>query len=126
MAKRIKYNKEYSVRCSPAILYEFLITPAGLGEWFAEKVKQRETNFVFSWKGSEEYAELIAAEENEYVVFRWDWMEEDEYFEFRIEKSPVTNETILTITDFAEKNEVADQGLLWDAQIHDLMHRVGS
>jgi hypothetical protein len=53
-------------------------------------------------------------------------MEEDEYFEFRIEKSPVTNETILTITDFAEKNEVADQGLLWDAQIHDLMHRVGS
>jgi uncharacterized protein YndB with AHSA1/START domain len=126
MAKRIKYNKEYSIRCSPAILYEFLITPAGLGEWFAEKVKQRETNFVFSWKGSEEYAELIAAEENEYVVFRWDWMEEDEYFEFRIEKSPVTNETILTITDFAEKNEVADQGLLWDAQIHDLMHRVGS
>jgi uncharacterized protein YndB with AHSA1/START domain len=126
MAKRIKYNKEYSIRCSPAILYEFLITPAGLGEWFAEKLKQRETNFVFSWKGSEEYAELIAAEENEYVVFRWDWMEEDEYFEFRIEKSPVTNETILTITDFAEKNEVADQGLLWDAQIHDLMHRVGS
>jgi uncharacterized protein YndB with AHSA1/START domain len=126
MAKRIKYNKEYSIRCSPAILYEFLITPAGLGEWFAEKVKQRETNFVFSWKGSEEYAELIAAEENEYVVFRWDWMEEDEYFEFRIEKSPVTNETILTITDFAEKNEVEDQGLLWDAQIHDLMHRVGS
>jgi uncharacterized protein YndB with AHSA1/START domain len=126
MAKRIKYNKEYSIRCSPTILYEFLITPAGLGEWFAEKVKQRETNFVFSWKGSEEYAELIAAEENEYVVFKWDWMEEDEYFEFRIEKSPVTNETILTITDFAEKNEVADQGLLWDAQIHDLMHRVGS
>ena len=104
MAKRIKYNKEYSIRCSPTILYEFLITPAGLGEWFAEKVKQRETKFVFSWKGSEEYAELIAAEENEYVVFKWDWMEEDEYFEFRIEKSPVTNETILTITDFSEKN----------------------
>ena len=126
MAKRIKYNKEYSIRCSPAILYEFLITPAGLGEWFAEKVKQRETTFVFSWKGSEEVAELIAAEENEYVVFKWDWMEEDEYFEFRIEKSPVTNETILTITDFAEKNEVADQELLWSAQISDLMHRVGS
>lgn len=126
MAKRIKYTKEFSIRCSPAILYEFLITPAGLGEWFAEKVKQRETTFSFSWNGSEEKAELIAAEENEYVVFKWDWMEEDEYFEFRIEKSPVTNETILTITDFAEKNDVKDQELLWDAQIHDLMHRVGS
>lgn len=126
MAKRIKFNKEYSVRCSPAILYEFLYTPAGLGEWFAEKVKQRETKFFFSWKGSVEEADLIAAEENEYVVFKWDWMDEEEYFEFRIEKSPVTNETILVITDFAEPNEVEDQSNLWDAQVHELLHRVGS
>jgi START-like superfamily domain len=60
------------------------------------------------------------------VVFKWDWMDENEYFEFRIEKSPVTNETILTISDFAEKNEVKDQEQLWDAQINDLLHRVGS
>ena len=69
---------------------------------------------------------MIAAEENEYVVFKWDWMKNDEYFEFRIEKSPVTNETILTITDFADKKEIGDQELLWDAQIHDLKHRIGS
>jgi len=56
----------------------------------------------------------------------WDWMKNDEYFEFRIEKSPVTNETILTITDFADKKEIGDQELLWDAQIHDLKHRIGS
>jgi hypothetical protein len=53
-------------------------------------------------------------------------MDNDEYFEFRIEKSPVTNETILTVTDFADKKEVGDQTLLWEAQIHDLKHRVGS
>jgi uncharacterized protein YndB with AHSA1/START domain len=107
-------------------LYEFLSTPSGLGEWFADKVTQKENAFHFEWKGSVEEAEMIAAEENEYVVFKWDWMDNDEYFEFRIEKSPVTNETILTVTDFADKKEVGDQTLLWEAQIHDLKHRVGS
>lgn len=126
MAKRTKYLIEYPIKCSPTILYSFLSTPSGLGEWFAEKVKQKENVYLFEWEGSTEQAEMIAAEENEYVVFKWEWMKDDEYFEFRIEKSPVTNETILTITDFAEKNDISDQSLLWDAQIHDLKHRVGS
>lgn len=126
MAKRTKYLIEYPIKCSPSILYTFLSTPSGLGEWFAEKVKQKENTYMFEWEGSTEVAEMIAAEENEYVVFKWEWMKDDEYFEFRIEKSPVTNETILTVTDFAEKNDIGDQSLLWDAQIHDLKHRVGS
>lgn len=126
MANRAKYTIEYPIRCSPSILYPFLSTPSGLGEWFADKVKQKENSYVFEWAGSKELAEMIAAEENEYVVFKWDWMKNDEYFEFRIEKSPVTNETILTITDFADKKEIGNQELLWDAQIHDLKHRIGS
>jgi uncharacterized protein YndB with AHSA1/START domain len=126
MSKRIQYSLEFSIRCSPTILYDFLFSATGLGEWFAEKVTQHENNFYFHWKGNEEMAEMIAAEENEYVVFRWDWMNEDEFFEFRIEKSPVTNETILTITDFAEKSDIEDQKRLWETQIHDLKHRVGS
>jgi uncharacterized protein YndB with AHSA1/START domain len=89
-------------------------------------VKQKENRFQFLWKGSVEEAEMIAAEENEYVVYRWDWMDEQEYFEFRIEKSPVTNETLLTVTDFADKKEIADQERLWEVQIHDLKHRIGS
>lgn len=126
MSKRVQYSIEFAIRCSPVILYDFLSSATGLGEWFADKVTQHENTFVFHWKGNDETAEMIAAEENEYVVFRWDWMEEDEYFEFRIEKSPVTNETILTITDFADKKEIKDQEQLWAAQIHDLKHRVGS
>lgn len=126
MANRSKYTIEYSVKCSPSILFPFLSTPSGLGEWFADNVKQRENSFTFNWEGNNEHAEMIAAEENEYVVFKWDWMNSDEYFEFRIEKSPVTDETILTITDFADKKELIDQERLWDAQIHDLKHRIGS
>ena len=103
MSKRIQYSIEFAIRCSPVILYDFLSTPTGLGEWFADKVTQRENRFVFHWKGNDEVAEMIAAEENEYVVFKWDWMDENEYFEFRIERSPVTDETILTITDMLRR-----------------------
>ncbi len=126
MSKRVQYSLEFAIKCSPTILYDFLSTATGLGEWFADKVTQKENKFIFHWKGNEEIAEMIAAEENEYVVYRWDWMDENEYFEFRIEKSPVTNETILTISDFADKKEIADQEQLWETQIHDLKHRVGS
>lgn len=126
MQKRSKYTLEYTLRCSPSILFQFIATPSGLSEWFAEKVTQKENNFEFDWNGSIESATMIAAEVDEYVVYKWDWMGKDEYFEFRIEKSPVTNETLLTITDFASSKEIADQSRLWDSQIHDLKHRIGS
>jgi uncharacterized protein YndB with AHSA1/START domain len=120
------YTFEYELKASPKVLFPYLSSPSGLQQWFADKVTQRENTFVFHWKGNDEVAEMIAAEENEYVVFKWDWMDENEYFEFRIERSPVTNETILTITDYAEKNDIKDQEQLWGTQIHDLKHRVGS
>jgi hypothetical protein len=49
-----------------------------------------------------------------------------EYFEFRIEKSEVTNQTILLIRDFAEKRDIQDQKRLWDYQVKDLFHRLGN
>lgn len=125
-SKKTKYTLEYPVRCSPAILYEFLSTPNGLQEWFADKVDQREETFFFTWNGSTDEAERLEANENDVVRYRWDYYGPDEYFEFKIDQSAVTNETILLITDFADKNEVKDQEQLWAAQVHELKHRIGS
>ena len=47
-------------------------------------------------------------------------------FEFRITQSSITNETILRITDFADKNDLKDSERLWSTQINDLKHRIGS
>lgn len=126
MKKRIMYSLEFPVRCSPTILYEFLSTPVGLQEWFADKVDQRDSNFFFSWNGSTDKAEVLEQFENNYVRYRWDYQDDDEFFEFRIEQSPVTNETILRITDFAEKMDLKDQERLWNTQVSDLKHRIGS
>lgn len=120
------YSLEFPVRCSPSILYEFLSTPVGLQEWFADKVDQRDTTFYFSWNGSVDTAEVVEQAENEFIRYRWDYYTDDEYFEFRIEQSSITNETILKITDFADKIDLKDQERLWNSQVSDLKHRIGS
>lgn len=127
MSKKQLYTLEYPVRSSPSILFEFLSTPAGLGEWFADRVDEnKEHIFTFTWSDSEEKAELVDKQEDKFVRFRWTHAPKDEYFEFSIEKSEVTNQTILIIKDFAEKRDIPDQTKLWEYQIKDLFHRIGS
>jgi hypothetical protein len=125
MAKQL-YTLEFPVRCSPVILYEFLASPAGLQEWFADRVDDRDNIFSFTWNGTIEKAEVLEKEQDKFIRFHWLHAPKEEYFEFKIEKSEVTNQTILVIKDFAEKKEIKDQSRLWDYQVKELFHRLGS
>jgi hypothetical protein len=70
------------------------------------------------WEGSSEIAELIEDKEGVMVRFAWeDADDDDEYLEFDITKSPVTGETIVNVTDFADDDEVEDQRALWLTQL---------
>ena len=40
-------------------------------------------------------------------------------------KSPITNETILKITDFSDSDELEDQIQLWESQIDELKKAIG-
>lgn len=126
MSKKQLFSLEYPVRCSPTILYEFLSTSSGLQEWFADKVDDQDGVFSFSWNGSEDTAEVVGQEEDKFIRFHWSHAPADEYFEFSIEKSEVTNQTILVIKDFADKRDIKDQSMLWDHQVKDLFHRLGN
>ena len=126
MSQKQLYTLEFLVRCSPSILYEFLATPAGLQEWFADKVDERDNIFSFIWNGAADKAEVMEKEPDKFIRFHWLHLPKEEYFEFRIEKSEVTNQTILVIKDFAEKKEIKDQSRLWDSQVKELFHRLGN
>jgi len=125
MAKQL-YTLEFPVRCSPVILYEFLASPAGLQEWFADRVDDRDNVFSFTWNGTIERAEVLEKEQDKFIRFHWLHAPKEEYFEFKIEKSEVTNQTILVIKDFAEKKEIKDQSMVWNYQVKELFHRLGS
>lgn len=124
--KKIIYTLEYPIRSSPTILFEFLSTAVGLQEWFADKVDQRDKQFYFYWNGAVDQAEQTEKFENNYVRYRWDYYDEDEFFEFRIEQSVVTNETMLRITDFADKVDLDSSQQLWNQQVANLKHRIGA
>jgi len=125
MAKQL-YTLEFPVRCSPVILYEFLASPAGLQEWFADRVDDRDNIFSFTWNGTIEKAEVLEKEQDKFIRFHWLHTPKEEFFEFKIEKSEVTNQTILVIKDFAEKKEIKDQSMVWNYQVKELFHRLGS
>jgi len=125
MAKQL-YTLEFPVRCSPVILYEFLASPAGLQEWFADRVDDRDNVFSFTWNGTIEKAEVLEKEQDKFIRFHWLHTPKEEFFEFKIEKSEVTNQTILVIKDFAEKKEIKDQSMVWNYQVKELFHRLGS
>ncbi|GIV32994.1 MAG: hypothetical protein KatS3mg031_0529 [Chitinophagales bacterium] len=121
----LMFQLEYTIRSSPSILYDFLTTPSGLAQWFADKVDFNEPHCTFEWDGSVEHATIIDSIEDEYVRYRWDYSDEDEYFEFRITRNEITGDTVLTITDFAPESEIESQKLLWDSQIKTLIHQIG-
>ncbi len=121
----LSFQLEYTIRSSPAILYEFLNSSSGLAQWFADSVDINDHHCSFVWEGVEESATIIDSIPDEYIRYRWDNSDEDEYFEFRITKNEITGDTVLTITDFASESEIKDQKMLWDSQVKLLTQQVG-
>ncbi len=124
---RLKYELEYTLNCSPKVLFSRLSTPEGLCEWFADDVTVDGDIFTFSWEKSESKARLVAIKENKLVRFEWldDPDEESNYFEFRINIEEMSGSLALLITDFTETDEKDDSTDLWDSQITDLKRALG-
>ncbi|MBS7321007.1 MAG: START-like domain-containing protein [Myroides sp.] len=126
---KTKFEIEYPITSSPQLLYQYISTPSGLTEWFADNVNSRGEFFTFIWGDSEEKAKLVTLKTDEKVKFRW--LEEDDeeseyYFELRIVLDELTKDVVLMVTDFAESDEIKDQTQLWDNQIADLKKVLGS
>ena len=105
MSKKTFFSVEYDFQASPQLLFQYLSTPSGLSEWFADNVNSRGENFVFIWDDTEEKAKLIQNKSNERIRFQWDTGEDDDadyYFEFKIEVDEITKDVSLVVSDFAD------------------------
>ena len=127
MEEKIKYELEFPIHASPSLIYQYISTPSGLSEWFADNVNSRGELFKFIWDGAEEQAKLLTKKSGERVKFRWlDDDDEPFYFEIRIQVDEITKDVSLMITDFAEEDEVEEAKMLWTNQISDLKQVLGS
>lgn len=127
MTTRLKFEIEFNIHASPNMLFQYISTPSGLSEWFAENVNSRGEIYSFLWDGVEEKAKLISKKNDEKVKFRW-LSDEDSnyYFEMKIVEDDITKDVSLVITDFSEENEIEESKLLWESQISDLRHVLGA
>ncbi|MCH8331240.1 MAG: hypothetical protein IH946_07645 [Bacteroidetes bacterium] len=126
MKGRKQYELEYIIRSSPQILYNFISTPSGLAQWFADNVDLNKEVFSFFWEGTEERAVILDSEEDRFIRLQWEDGVVDEYFEFSIRNDDITGDTALMINDFADEKEIESQTLLWNSQVKMLMERIGS
>jgi hypothetical protein len=125
MSEKIEYQLEFPVKSSPKILYNFLATPSGLSEWFADNVNSRGSKFTFIWDGSQEVAELITKKAGSHIKFKWEEEEEGTFFEFRIRIDELTKDAALIITDFADEDEMEESRMLWESQVSELLSVIG-
>lgn len=122
-----KYEMEYIIRCPVTLLYDFLSTPSGLQEWFADDVMLKDDVYTFNWDGQLQKANLLNAKIDSYLRFRWVDKPEGTYVEFRITQDELTNEVSLTVTDFGDsEDDIATNKRLWDTQIQRLVKIMGA
>ena len=127
MTDRIQFEMEFPIQVSQKLLYQYISTPSGLSEWFADNVNSRGESFIFIWDDSEESANLVSKKMPEKIRFQWmDDKDTDYYFELRIQFDEITKDVSLIVTDFAEDGEIEESKMLWTNQVFDLKKVLGS
>ena len=126
-----KIDIEYPLATkSPAIIWEQISSAHGLERWFADHVNEEDGMFTFTWgepwtEQDIREAHVLESVVNDHIRLKWDYEDDDDeesYFEMRIEKSDLTHNLNLLITDFADDDDVEGLKILWESML-DRLHR---
>ncbi len=129
MSDKIKFEQEFVIQSSPSLLYQYISTPSGLQEWFADNVNSRGELFTFIWNDTEEQAKMLSKKNGDRIKFRWlsDEEEGDDYFfEMRIQVDEITKDVSLLVTDYSDDDEVDESKMLWENMVGNLKQVLGS
>ena len=123
----INISIEFLINTSPKLLWSRISTASGLSDWFAKDVNIKGDEYTFFWDGSSQKAILVSSKKEKFVRFRWEYDNDDKYFEMSILIDKLTNQSTLLITDFAnDKDEEAETKNLWENLINKLRRTTGS
>ena len=128
---KTKFVREYPINASAKLLYPYLSTASGLGQWFCDDVNIGPNKvYNFMWDGRNHYAELTNMRSNRSVRFLFvdkagEHQEDSSYIDFTIESSELTQELFLKVVDYSEENDEEELEELWDQLIQQLREIVG-
>jgi uncharacterized protein YndB with AHSA1/START domain len=126
MSKKVKIILEHYIKASPSLLFNYISTPSGLSEWFADDVDLVNNQYKFKWGTDEQVADVIKKTNNKCIKFHWADAPADEYFEFEIIVDELTGDVALVVTDFVDEADKENASQLWESQIHDLKLSIGA
>ena len=129
MTEKVFFEIEVPIHASPELLYQYISTSSGLGEWFADNVTSRGEIFNFAWDSEEQSAKLISKKTNERIKFRWldENMKDTNYhFEIKIMVDELTKDVSIYVSDFVNPEDFEDSNMLWENQINELKHVIGA
>ena len=129
--EKFKFITEYELRASPKMLFPYISTASGLSQWFASKVNTMpEQRLDFQWDNESHIAKQVSMRQNKGV--RFEFLETDEnntdnnYVDFRVEQSELTQSTFLKITDYSSNTDEEELQDLWNGLMDKLKEIVGS
>lgn len=118
-----KHTFEYIIKGSAKILFNKLTTYAGLQQWFADKVFEKNNIYTFVWLNETLTAKIEIWNSN-LVRFFWQNDNDNPYIEFKIVTNELTNDLTLIISDFSNKDSEFNKDF-WDVVITELKYAVG-
>lgn len=129
--EKFKFVTEYELRASPKMLFPYISTASGLSQWFAAKVNTLpEHRFDFHWDNESHIARQVSLRQNKSVRFEFldtgETSHDNNYVDFRVDQSELTQSTYLRITDYSSNNDPEDLQDLWDGLMDKLREIVGS
>jgi uncharacterized protein YndB with AHSA1/START domain len=129
MEDKVKIELEFPIKSSPAILWNFISTPSGLSQWFADKVNVRgDKHMIFIWEGEERSADVPIYPHKRQIKFRW--LDEDDSetstWEMSVVLDELTQDVILQVIDYADLGDEDGLEDLWESQIEDLKSGIGA
>lgn len=129
--EKYKFVAEYELRASPKMLFPYISTASGLSQWFATKVNTMpEQRFDFQWDNESHIARQVSMRQNKGVRFEFldtdDEGSDNNYVDFRVDQSELTQSTFLRITDYSTTTDEEELKDLWDGLLEKLREIVGS
>ena len=130
--KKQKIHIEKELNCKSAnIIWPLLNSAGGLAKWVADYVERDDDQLTFTWGEAWTHQETRTATITEEVAahhLKMTWNEEedpDAYWLMEIERSEITGDFILIITDFAWEEDVDGLYDIWERNFEKLHQTTG-
>ena len=115
---------------SPNIVWGMISTAEGMQKWLADKVTSDGEYLTFTWghpwtDRDTKTSQVLERSKHSHIRMKWDYQEEDPmaFWELRIERSELTGNLNLLITNYADADDIEDLRGIWDDNL-DRLHRV--